>query len=158
MSHRRPVHTPGNVRGTVAFSMGAVPPNKNCSSSEYCAQGFSTNIFINLANNTRLDANGFSIFGEVLPPGMDVVDRLFAGYGECSELCPARAGALREEGARIDPFCVGFGTACQGVSMDRLLAEGTDYWRREKRRLDVVHDVRTYPSHPGRGRDHAAMQ
>ena len=62
----------GNVRGTVAFSMDAVPPNKNCSSPQYCAQGFSTNIFINYANNTRLDPNGFAIFGEVLPPGMEV--------------------------------------------------------------------------------------
>ena len=29
---------PGNVRGAVTFAMGSAPPNKNCSSAEYCAQ------------------------------------------------------------------------------------------------------------------------
>ena len=40
-------HAPGNVRGTVAFSMDAVKANPNCTTPEYCAQGFSTNIFVN---------------------------------------------------------------------------------------------------------------
>lgn len=44
------VHAPGNVRGTVSFSMDAVGQthvNPNCTSPAYCAQGFSTNIFVN---------------------------------------------------------------------------------------------------------------
>ena len=126
-------HAPGNVRGTVAFSMDAVKANPNCTSPEYCAQGFSTNIFVNYANNSRLDANGFAIFGTVVPPGMEVVDRLFAGYGEVQELCT---------NASHHPFCVGVGEACDGISMGRLLKEGDAYWRRQKPRLDSVWTVR----------------
>jgi peptidyl-prolyl cis-trans isomerase A (cyclophilin A) len=40
-----------------------------------------TQVFINYANNARLDATGFSPFGEVLG-GMEVVDSLYSGYGE----------------------------------------------------------------------------
>ena len=139
------VHAPGNVRGTVAFAMGSVPPNSNCTSAQYCAQGFSTSVFINYADNSKLDASGFSIFGRVLPPGMDVVDRLYAGYGECAELCPASGHA--------SPFCIGRGAACAGVSMDRLLDEGADYWRREKPRLDFIRSVEIVsptPAQPAR--------
>ena len=128
-------HAPGNVRGTVAFSMGAVAANKNCSSSQYCAQGFSTNIFINYADNTRLDANGFAIFGTVVPPGMEVVDQLYAGYGECTELCTVANGSHTR-------FCNGTGSSCRGVSMNRLVADGAAYWRREKPRLDAILEVR----------------
>ena len=124
-------HAPGNVRGTVAFSMGAVPANKNCSSAEYCAQGFSTNIFVNYADNRRLDANGFAIFGTVVPPGMVVVDRLYAGYGEVAELCSVANGSHTR-------FCNGTGSACEGVSMDRLVADGASYWRSAKPRLDSI--------------------
>ena len=113
--------------------MDAAPPNRNCTSPQYCAQGFSTNVFVNYANNTRLDASGFAIFGTVVPPGMEVVDRLYAGYGECVELCQNVSHA---------PFCAGTGKACEGVSMDRLVAEGAAYWRREKPRLDEILRVR----------------
>ena len=41
----------------------------------------STQIFINLAPNTNLDALGFSPFGEIVE-GMEVVDQLYSGYGE----------------------------------------------------------------------------
>jgi homoserine O-acetyltransferase len=38
-------------------------------------------VFISLVNNSRLDEEGFSPFGEVVE-GMDVVDRLYSLYGE----------------------------------------------------------------------------
>jgi peptidyl-prolyl cis-trans isomerase A (cyclophilin A) len=40
-----------------------------------------TQLFINTANNRRLDRSGFAPFGEVTE-GMDVVDKLYDGYGE----------------------------------------------------------------------------
>jgi peptidyl-prolyl cis-trans isomerase A (cyclophilin A) len=40
-----------------------------------------TQLFINLVDNPRLDASGFSPFGEVVS-GMDVVEHLYTGYGE----------------------------------------------------------------------------
>lgn len=40
-----------------------------------------TQLFINLANNPRLDGMGFSPFGEVVE-GMDVVDKINKEYGE----------------------------------------------------------------------------
>jgi peptidyl-prolyl cis-trans isomerase A (cyclophilin A) len=40
-----------------------------------------TQVFINLVDNKRLDASGFSPFGKVVS-GMEVVDSLHMGYGE----------------------------------------------------------------------------
>ena len=40
-----------------------------------------TQVFINYGDNRRLDAMGFAPFGQVVE-GMDVVDRLYASYGE----------------------------------------------------------------------------
>ena len=59
-----------NVRGTLAFAFAR--PN-----------GRTTQVFINLADNRRLDGEGFAPFGRVVE-GMDAVDRLYAGYGESS--------------------------------------------------------------------------
>ena len=42
-----------------------------------------TQIYINLGDNTRNDAEPFAIFGQVVE-GMDVLDRLYSGYGEQS--------------------------------------------------------------------------
>ncbi len=41
----------------------------------------STQVFVNLGNNTPLDSRGFSPFGRVTS-GMGVVDRLYGGYGD----------------------------------------------------------------------------
>jgi hypothetical protein len=54
-----------NIRGFASFSMNALP-NKtaqtpNCAEgSPYCAMGFSSNIFVNFGNNSRLDGPGES--------------------------------------------------------------------------------------------------
>jgi peptidyl-prolyl cis-trans isomerase A (cyclophilin A) len=40
-----------------------------------------TQVFINLADNSNLDSMGFTPFGEVIE-GMEVVDKLYGGYGE----------------------------------------------------------------------------
>jgi homoserine O-acetyltransferase len=58
----------GNVRGTFAFAMTG--PNLR-----------NTQIYINLVDNPQLDAQGFSPVGRVVE-GMDVVDRIYSGYGE----------------------------------------------------------------------------
>ncbi|MFL5311038.1 MAG: peptidylprolyl isomerase [Myxococcales bacterium] len=59
-----------NLRGTVAFAF-AVP------------HGRTTQVFINLADNRRLDAEGFVPFGHVVE-GMKVADALYSRYGESS--------------------------------------------------------------------------
>jgi cyclophilin family peptidyl-prolyl cis-trans isomerase len=57
-----------NVRGTIAFAMTG--PNTR-----------TTQLFISLVDNIRLDAQGFSPLGRVVR-GMAVVDRIYGGYGE----------------------------------------------------------------------------
>jgi peptidyl-prolyl cis-trans isomerase A (cyclophilin A) len=57
-----------NVRGTVAFA-AAGPDTRT------------TQVFVNLADNSNLDAGGFAPIGSVTR-GMSVVDRLYSGYGE----------------------------------------------------------------------------
>ena len=59
-----------NVRGTVTFAT-AGPGTRT------------TQVFINYRNNDRLDAMGFAPFGQVVV-GMDVVDKLYGGYGEAA--------------------------------------------------------------------------
>lgn len=60
--------TQSNTRGTLTFATAG--PNTR-----------TTQIFINLADNTRLDAMGFSPFGKIVS-GMDVVDKLYSAYGD----------------------------------------------------------------------------
>lgn len=129
------VAPPGNVRGTLSFSMDAVAAggNPNCTSTQYCAQGFSTNVFINLKDNSaHLDPPGFSPVAMVRGDGMNVVDALYAGYGEVADLCPTGAG---------DHFCVGEGAACAGVNMSTLVAQGTPYLQSQRPLLDYVVSV-----------------
>lgn len=58
----------GNKRGYLTYAMGG--PNTR-----------TTQVFINLADNSRLDSMGFSAFGQVTE-GMEVVEKLYSGYGE----------------------------------------------------------------------------
>jgi len=57
-----------NRRGTITYAMAG--PNTR-----------TTQVFINFADNSGLDGQGFSPFGQVAS-GMNIVDSLFSGYGE----------------------------------------------------------------------------
>jgi peptidyl-prolyl cis-trans isomerase A (cyclophilin A) len=74
-----------NERGMVSFA-SAGPDTRT------------TQIFINLVDNARLDEMGFAPIGRVID-GMDVVDELYTGYGEGA---PSGTGPsqirIREEG------------------------------------------------------------
>ena len=58
-----------NKRGFVTFAKSSAPNSR------------SVQLFINLVDNSRLDGMGFAPFGKVAE-GMDVVDKLYGGYGE----------------------------------------------------------------------------
>src|SRR5271170_2986736 len=57
-----------NQRGYLTYAMGG-------------ANTRTTQVFVNLVDNKRLDGMGFSAFGQVTE-GMEVVEALYAGYGE----------------------------------------------------------------------------
>ena len=97
-----------NTRGAVSFAMTG--PNTR-----------TTQLFINLADNRRLDAEGFAPVGVVVE-GMDVVERLYAGYGE------AAGGGMR--GGRQAPVFEG----------------GNAYLDRAYPRLDRLHRARPVPA------------
>jgi peptidyl-prolyl cis-trans isomerase A (cyclophilin A) len=88
-----------NRRGFVTFATGG--PNTR-----------TTQIFVNFRENVMLDKQGFAPFGEVTS-GMDVVDRLYSGYGE---------GA--PDG--------------KGPNQLRVQAEGNLYLNKDFRRLDFI--------------------
>lgn len=57
-----------NTRGSIAYAMTG--PNTR-----------TTQLYFNLSDNSRLDGDGFAPIGKVIE-GMEVVDHLYAGYGE----------------------------------------------------------------------------
>ena len=57
-----------NVRGTVTFASAGKDTR-------------TTQLFINLGNNSGLDSNGFAPIGSVTA-GMHVIDQLYSGYGD----------------------------------------------------------------------------
>jgi len=59
----------GNKRGNLVFAAMQIPNSRT------------TQIFINFKDNSALDTQGFAAFGTVID-GMDVVDRLYSGYGD----------------------------------------------------------------------------
>jgi cyclophilin family peptidyl-prolyl cis-trans isomerase len=71
-----------NARGTVSFA-------------QFKPDDRTTNLFINLRDNARLDALGFAPVGRVVK-GMAVADRLYAGYGE-RPMAPANTKRLYGE-------------------------------------------------------------
>ena len=79
-----------NERGTIAFAF--TEPGTR-----------STQVYISMADNSRLDVQGFAPFGHVVEGMASVVDSLYSGYGETS------GGGVR-----------------QG-EQHRLIAEGNEY-------------------------------
>jgi peptidyl-prolyl cis-trans isomerase A (cyclophilin A) len=77
--------TQNNVRGTLSFATAGAATR-------------TTQVFINLADNVRLDGMGFAPFGKVVS-GMDIVDQLFKGYGDAppSGVGPEQ-GRVKDEG------------------------------------------------------------
>jgi peptidyl-prolyl cis-trans isomerase A (cyclophilin A) len=96
----------GNARGAITFAMAG--PNTR-----------TTQFFINLADNPRLDSMGFPSFGKVVA-GMDVVDKINGEYGE---------GAPR-------------GT---GPNQMRIQSEGNAYLKAEFPRLDYIQSATLVP-------------
>lgn len=92
--------TQSNQRGFVSFAKTGAPNSR------------STQIFINFKDNSMLDRQGFSPFGKVVE-GMEVVDNLYAGYGE---------GAPRGN----------------GPSQMRIQSEGNAYLEKEFPKLDYI--------------------
>ncbi|MCA9042258.1 MAG: peptidylprolyl isomerase [Planctomycetaceae bacterium] len=63
-----PVKKP-NTRGRITYGKSGLPNSRT------------TQVFINYKHNVHLNGSGFAPFGEVIS-GMDVVDKLYSGYGE----------------------------------------------------------------------------
>lgn len=96
----------GNKRGRITFAKGG-PDTRT------------TQVFINLVDNARLDPMGFPSFGEVVE-GMNVVDALYKGYGE-----GAPAG--------------------KGPNQGRLQMEGNSYLMKEFPEMDWIKEATLAP-------------
>lgn len=92
-----PTHKHSNTKGTVAFFLS----NKR-----------TTQTFINLVDNSRIMDIQISPFGEIVS-GMDVVEKLYAGYGEAKP---------NGKGPEMNPF----------------YEEGNAYLEREFPKLDYI--------------------
>ena len=96
--------TKSNTRGRIAFAF--TEPNTRA-----------TQVYINMADNSRLDSQGFAPFGEVVE-GVEVVGRIYSGYGESS------GGGVRRG------------------DQSRIIAEGNAYLDREFPELDRISSAR----------------
>jgi cyclophilin family peptidyl-prolyl cis-trans isomerase len=59
----------GNQRGFITFAKSGLPNSRT------------SQVFINFKDNSGLNGQGFASFGKVAS-GMDVVDKIYSGYGE----------------------------------------------------------------------------
>jgi peptidyl-prolyl cis-trans isomerase A (cyclophilin A) len=89
-----------NIRGKLSFAKKPTPGSRT------------SQVFINLVDNSRLDASGFAPFAEVVS-GMEVVDQLYSGYGD-----GAPSGA--------------------GPSQDIIQTQGNAYLEKDFPRLDFI--------------------
>jgi peptidyl-prolyl cis-trans isomerase A (cyclophilin A) len=89
----------GNARGAISFAMAG--PNTR-----------TTQFFINLVDNSRLNGMGFASFGKVVE-GMDIVDKINGEYGE---------GAPRG----------------RGPDQSRIQSEGNTYLKEKFPNLDYI--------------------
>ena len=103
-----------NARGTFAFAFKAQPNTRN------------TQIYINLADNARNNAEAFTVLGTVIE-GMSVLDSLYSGYGENS------------------------GSGMRQGRQGPLLDGGNEYMDREYPRLDRIHHVTVTAARPRAG-------
>ena len=62
----------GNTRGFITYAKSSAPNSR------------STQVFINYKDNSFLNRQGFAPFGKVIS-GMEVVDKLYSGYGEAAQ-------------------------------------------------------------------------
>jgi cyclophilin family peptidyl-prolyl cis-trans isomerase len=108
-----PVVAP-NERGTIAFAF--TEPGTR-----------STQVYISMVDNTRLDEQGFAPFGRVIEGMDEVVDSIYSGYGENS------GGGVRRG------------------DQSRLVQEGNSYLDEAFPRLDHLRRV-TIPASGGPGR------
>ena len=97
-----------NTRGTITFAMGG--PNTR-----------TTQLFINFADNSRLDNIGFPPFGKVVE-GMDVVDKINGEYGDM----PQQGGT--------------------GPNPDLIAAEGNAYLKKDFPNLDYIKSATILPA------------
>lgn len=88
-----------NIRGTISFASRG--PNTR-----------TTQLFINYADNSRLDSMGFAPFGKVIE-GMEVIDKLYSEYGEG------------------EPYG-------SGPSQIRIQTEGNEYLKKNFPQLDYI--------------------
>ncbi len=98
--------TESNKRGYVTFATSG--PNTR-----------TTQVFINLTDNTRLDKLGFSPFGRVTD-GIEVVDRLYSAYGDG----PPRGS---------------------GPDQEQIERRGNEYLEEKFPRLDYIRTARIVP-------------
>jgi cyclophilin family peptidyl-prolyl cis-trans isomerase len=89
-----------NVRGMIAYAMTG-PSTRT------------TQLFISLVDNNRIDVQGFAPIGRVVS-GMEVVDRLYGGYGETA------GGGMR------------------AGRQERMLNEGNEHLDRDFPKLDRI--------------------
>jgi peptidyl-prolyl cis-trans isomerase A (cyclophilin A) len=80
-----------NLRGYLTFAKSAAPNSR------------STNLFINYKDNSFLDNQGFSPLGKVIQ-GMEVVDKLYGGYGDAAPRGkgPSQAKIMQEGNAYLN--------------------------------------------------------
>eukprot|EP00039_Didymoeca_costata_P021419 m.344465 g.344465 ORF g.344465 m.344465 type:complete len:252 (-) comp24494_c0_seq1:153-908(-) len=104
---------PSNTFGTIAFSLQDTGGNA------------SVEVYINLGNNSRLDSQ-FVPFGTISMNDMDIVEQIYAGYGELnqSNICQHPKKEL-----------------CKGPKLSRILQEGNNYLSRNFPKMSLTYNA-----------------